>query len=184
MSQQVVIFQRPAFDDGTNQSTVFQTKESVSGPSLLYGLAFAAIHCYVTTHDYRAAIRHCDIALNLINTGKAGHIYPFIFANDLAILLDKSMQAVIGILLVFARFRGSRDRPPRVCLRMSIRLFFQYIRIQCMIKTGGRWLKISDATRSLKNCQLGYHRLWRKEVNWLFGNCYLPTNVRNSFIKQ
>ena len=59
-----------------------KSKEIGSGPSLLYGLAFSANHCYVTTHDYRAAIRHCDIALDLINRGTAGHVYPFMFAND------------------------------------------------------------------------------------------------------
>ena len=54
-----------------------KSSETGFGPSRLYGLAFAANHCYVTKQDYRDALKHCDVALDLITSGVCGHLLSF-----------------------------------------------------------------------------------------------------------
>ena len=129
------------------------TNKGCSGPSLSYGLAFAANYYYVNGIDYRNAIRLCELGMNLENTWFGGERYPFPFASDFAIIFDKCMQTVLGFLLIYAR--TIQRCSLRVCMRMSVFIFFLYIRLQCVRMKSYCWKDILQEVETLKKFQLG-----------------------------
>ena len=131
------------------------TNKGCSGPSLSYGLAFAANFYYVNGLDYRNAIRLCELGMNLENTWYGGDRFPFPFASDFAILFDKCMQTMLGFLLIYARTVQPYNRSLRVCMKMSVFIFFLYIRLQCVRMESSCWKDVLKEVETLKKFQLG-----------------------------
>ena len=143
----------------TLMKALYKTAEEMHlGPSLIHGLAFAANYYYATRRDYQRAVRLCETGLNSPYVRRTSQAFPFTFASDFAILFDTSMQTVLGFLLLFTRELKPSNRHLKVCVRVSVLIFFRYILLQCF-RMSQSWDDVSSTSTDLRYGQLccGFH---------------------------